>query len=335
MKEPVGRRSKSYDQPAGKRFKSSGAPAGKRQKSSEEPAWKRPGSNQGPSAKRLVSSRDSGTKPRPGSFEGPPGRPPESGRGPAGRRAEAVQAPADNILAGINPVREALKSGRPVDKVLLVPGDKSPRTGEIMALARDRGVPVQKLDRAVLDNISGDSRHQGVLAYIAAREYSTVEDILAGAGESPLLLLLDEINDPHNLGAILRTAEAAGVSGVVIPRHRSVSLTPTVAKVSAGAVEYVPVARVANMVQTIDMLKERGLWVVGADAEGPELHWKARLDGPLALVVGGEDKGLGRLVREKCDLIVRLPMRGRMNSLNASVAAAVLLYEVLRQRSRD
>ncbi|MCL6476807.1 MAG: 23S rRNA (guanosine(2251)-2'-O)-methyltransferase RlmB [Peptococcaceae bacterium] len=245
----------------------------------------------------------------------------ESGKGP------------ENLLAGVNPVREALRSGRPVDKVLLAQGERSGRTGEIMALARERGVPVLKVDRARLDALSGNSRHQGVLAYTAAREYSTVEQILDAAGDSPFILLLDEINDPHNLGAILRTAEAAGVHGVVIPRRRSVSLTPAVARVSAGAVEYVPVARVANLAQTMDMLKERGLWVVGADAGGPDLYWRARLDGPLVLVVGGEDKGLGRLVREKCDLLVRLPMAGRINSLNASVAAALLMYEVLRQRA--
>lgn len=244
---------------------------------------------------------------------------------------ETNQQP-ENILLGLNPVREALKGGRPVDKVLLAQGDRSPRTAEIAGLAREKGVPVMKVDRARLDTLSGNARHQGVLAYVAAREYATVEEILRGAGDSPLLMLLDEINDPHNLGAVLRTAEAAGVNGVVIPRRRSVSLTPAVARVSAGAVEYVPVARVANLVQTIDMLKERGLWVVGADAGGPDLYWRARLDGPLALVVGGEDKGLGRLVREKCDLLVRLPMMGRINSLNASVAAALLMYEVLRQR---
>lgn len=238
----------------------------------------------------------------------------------------------ENMLVGVNPVREAIKSGRPVDRVLLAQGERGGRLGEILGLAKEKGVPVQRVDRARLDAISGNARHQGVLAYTAAREYATVEGILAEAGDSPFLLLLDEINDPHNLGAILRTADGAGVHGVVIPRRRSVSLTPTVAKVAAGAVEYVPVARVANLVQTIEMLKARGLWVVGADAGGQDLYWRSRLDGPLALVVGGEEKGLGRLVREKCDFLVRLPMMGRINSLNASVAAALLMYEVLRQR---
>ncbi|MFZ5634552.1 MAG: 23S rRNA (guanosine(2251)-2'-O)-methyltransferase RlmB [Bacillota bacterium] len=239
----------------------------------------------------------------------------------------------DNIVAGVNPVREALKSGRPVDKVLIAQGERGGRLGDIPALAREKGVPVHRVERARLDTLAGSSRHQGVMAYIAARQYKSLEDILGSAGDPPFLLLLDEINDPHNLGAILRTAEAAGVHGVVIPRRRSVTLTPAVARVSAGAVEHVPVARVTNMAQTIEGLKERGFWIVGADAAGPEVFWRAGLDGPLALVVGGEDKGLGRLVREKCDLLVKIPMTGRISSLNASVAAALLMYEVLRQRT--
>lgn len=242
--------------------------------------------------------------------------------------------PPENLLVGRNPVREALKSGRPVDKILYVQGERNGGAVEIIKLARDMGIPVQGVDRFRLDSLAGELKHQGIIAYTAAREYSSIDDILEGAGDSPFLLLLDEINDPHNLGAILRTADAAGVSGVVIPKRRSVSLTPAVARVSAGAVEYIPVARVTNLVQTIELLKQRGLWVVGADAGAPELYWQARLDGPLALVVGGEDKGLGRLVKEKCDLLVRLPMQGRIGSLNASVAAALMLYEVVRQRSQ-
>ncbi|MCL6479187.1 MAG: 23S rRNA (guanosine(2251)-2'-O)-methyltransferase RlmB [Peptococcaceae bacterium] len=239
----------------------------------------------------------------------------------------------DHMVAGVNPVREALKSGRPVDKVFIAQEERSGRLGDILGLAREKGVPVHRVERARLDTLSGSSRHQGVMAFIAARQYSSLDEILDSAGDSPFLLLLDEMNDPHNLGAILRTAEAAGVHGVVIPRRRSVTLTPAVARVSAGAVEYIPVARVGNMAQTIDKLKEKGFWVVGADAAGPEVFWRARLEGPLALVVGGEGKGLGRLVREKCDLLVKIPMMGRISSLNASVAAALLIYEVLRQRT--
>lgn len=235
-------------------------------------------------------------------------------------------------MAGRNPVREALKSGRPVDKILLADGEKTTGLGEITAMARAGGVPLHRVDRARLDALSGGVRHQGVIAYIAVREYADLDTILARGGKSPLILLLDEINDPHNLGAILRTAEASGAHGVIIPKRRSVSLTPAVARASAGALEYIPVARVANLAQTIDMLKKNGFWVAGADAGASCVYWEANLEGPLAMVLGGEDKGLGRLVREKCDLLVRIPMTGRVGSLNASVAAALLLYEALRQR---
>lgn len=195
---------------------------------------------------------------------------------------------------------------------------------------------MQKVDRLRLEKFVSGVAHQGVVAFMAAKEYVDIDDILAGigAGEEPFLIILDEINDPHNLGAILRTADAAGAHGVVIPRRRSAPLTPTVAKSSAGAIEYVKVARVANLPQTIEQLKKKGLWIVGAETDGQELYWEARLDGPLGLVIGGEGKGLGRLVKERCDSLVRLPMCGRVNSLNASVAAALLVYEVLRQRRK-
>lgn len=207
---------------------------------------------------------------------------------------------------------------------------------EIFTSARDRKIPVQKVERQRLEKFASGIAHQGVLAFLAAKEYVEVDDILAGIspGKAPFLIILDEISDPHNLGAILRTADAAGAHGVVIPRRRSAPLTPTVAKSSAGAIEYVQVARVANLPQTIEGLKKKGLWIVGAEADGEDIFWDARLDGPLALVIGGEDKGLGRLVKERCDSLVRLPMSGRVNSLNASVAAALLAYEVLRQRRR-
>ena len=207
---------------------------------------------------------------------------------------------------------------------------------EIFAKAREKNIPVQKVDRRRLNKIAPRVSHQGVVALVAAREYVAVEDILTGVkpGEAPFIFILDEMHDPHNLGAILRTACAAGVHGVIIPRRRSAPLTPAVARASAGAIEYVPVARVANVTQTIDVLKEKGLWIAGADASGNEIFWDARLDGPIALVIGGEDKGLGRLIKEHCDVLVRLPMTGRVNSLNASVAAALLAYEVLRQRRK-
>ncbi len=249
-----------------------------------------------------------------------------------GNRDQVIKSIPENILMGVNPITEALKADKPIDKILVARDGKGGRLGEIISMSREKGVPLIPIDRVKLDDITGKARHQGVMAYVAAWQYATIEDILGSAGENPFLLLLDEINDPHNLGAILRTAEAAGVHGVVIPKRRSVSLTPTVARVSAGAVEHVPVARIVNMAQTIDLLKERGLWVVGADASGAETLWEAKLTGPLALVVGGEGKGIGRLVSEKCDYLVKLPMMGKINSLNASVAAALMMYEVLRQR---
>jgi 23S rRNA (guanosine2251-2'-O)-methyltransferase len=242
----------------------------------------------------------------------------------------------DDIIAGRNPVREALRAGRPINKIMIAEGVLTGPLQEIFTTARDRRIPVQKVDRQRLEKFASGIAHQGVLAFLAAKEYVDVDDILAGIspGEAPFLIILDEISDPHNLGAILRTADAAGAHGVVIPRRRSAPLTPTVAKSSAGAIEYVRVARVANLPQTIEGLKKKGLWIVGAEAEGEDIFWDARLDGPLALVIGGEDKGLGRLVKERCDSLVRLPMSGRVNSLNASVATALLSYEVLRQRRR-
>lgn len=240
------------------------------------------------------------------------------------------------MIAGRNPVREALRSGRPINKILMVKESNSGPMQEIFALAREKGILVQKVHKQNLAKFAPETAHQGVIALVAPKAYVTVEDMIEAVppGGSPFLLLLDEISDPHNLGAILRTADAAGVHGVIIPRRRSAPLTPTVAKSSAGAIEYVPVARVANIAQTIENLKKRGIWLVGADLAGRELFWDVRLDGPLALVIGGEDKGLGRLVKERCDVLVRLPMSGQVNSLNASVAAALLAYEVVRQRRK-
>ena len=233
-------------------------------------------------------------------------------------------------------MKEALRAGRPINKILIAEGSDSGPLREIFSMARNAGIPVQRVDRQRLNKYVPETARQGEVALAAAREYVEVEDILQAVppGEDPLLMLLDEIHDPHNLGAILRTAEAAGIHGVIIPRRRSVPLTQAVAKSSAGAVEYVPVARVTNLPATMEDLKKRGLWIAGADAGGKELYWDAPLDGPLALVVGGEGKGLGRLVKERCDILVRFPMHGRVNSLNASVAAALFAYEVLRQRRK-
>jgi len=239
------------------------------------------------------------------------------------------------IIAGRNPVREALRAGRPINKVVMAKGAGAGPLSEIIKLAKENNIPLQTVDRTYLDKLVTGSPHQGVVAYAAPKQYVEVEDILAAArakGQDPFIVMLDEINDPHNLGAIIRTVDAAGAHGVIIPQRRSVALTPTVAKASAGAVEYVPVARVTNLDQTIRQLKELGLWVVGADMDGPEVYWKANLTGPLLLIIGGEGKGIGRIIKERCDMLVRLPMAGRVGSLNASVAAALLVYEVVRQR---
>ncbi len=241
----------------------------------------------------------------------------------------------EDIIAGRHAVREALQSGRPLNTIYLAASLQPKAAADIAALARQRRVPVKKVEKSVLDRLAPGAVHQGVIARAAPYAYAALPDILAAVQDGdPFLVLLNEVTDPHNLGAVIRCADAAGAHGVVIPRRRSVAITPAVAKASAGAVEHVPVARVANLARTIDWLKRQGIWVVGADQAARQLVWEAPLDGPLAVVVGGEDKGLGRLVREKCDLLVRLPMAGKINSLNASVAAALVMFEAVRQRSR-
>ena len=244
----------------------------------------------------------------------------------------------EDVIIGRNAVTEALRSGRSINKLLLAEGDHQGSIREIAALAKERGLLVQHVERSKIEAIAGGLRHQGVLAYVAPVDYVELEDILqtaAARNEVPFLLLLDELEDPHNLGALLRTADAAGVHGVLIPRRRSCPLSATVAKTSAGAVEYVPVARIGNIAQTIRSLKKQGFWVVGADMEGQDAYYDANLTGPLVLVVGSEGHGIGRLIREQCDFLVRIPMMGRINSLNASVAGSILMYEAMRQRLKQ
>jgi 23S rRNA (guanosine2251-2'-O)-methyltransferase len=241
----------------------------------------------------------------------------------------------DDVLIGRNAVIEALKHGRGINKILLAEGDREGSVNEIVALAKERGIMLQTVARTKLESLAAGQRHQGVLAYVAPVPYVELDDILARAadkGEPPFLLLLDELEDPHNLGALLRTADAVGVHGVLIPKRRSVPLTSTVAKTSAGAVEYVPVARIGNIAQTLRALKEKGIWAVGADMAGTDDYYDADLTGPLVIVVGSEGKGISRLVKETCDFLVRIPMQGKINSLNASVAGSILLYESLHQR---
>lgn len=241
----------------------------------------------------------------------------------------------NETVYGRNAVRELLHGNKPVNKVLFQTDARGERNQEYIGLLRERGIPFQFVDRKTMDRLAGGERHQGVVAYIAAQEYAEVEDILELARskqEDPLILVLDEIEDPHNLGALLRTVDAVGGHGVIIPKRRSVPLTGIVAKTSAGAVEHVLVARVGNLVQTLKELKEHGCWVSGAEKGGKDI-FSADLTGPRILVVGSEGRGLSRLVKEACDEIVSIPMRGQISSLNASVAGSVLLYETLRQRS--
>ncbi|UWG97870.1 23S rRNA (guanosine(2251)-2'-O)-methyltransferase RlmB [Dehalobacter sp. DCM] len=244
----------------------------------------------------------------------------------------------ENIVCGRNAVNELLKSGNPVNKIVMKSEKENGqgRNADIVHRCKERGIPFQFVDNAVLDKLSAGEKHQGIVALSAAKEYVEPSDIIAIArqkGEDPFILVLDEIEDPHNLGALLRTADAAGVHGVIIPKRRSVGLTPAVGRTSAGAIEYVPVARVANLVQTLKYLKDEGCWVSGAEAGGKDIY-QADLKGPRVVVIGGEDKGLGRLVKETCDEVISLPMLGRIASLNASVAGSIILYEVLRQRNK-
>lgn len=248
---------------------------------------------------------------------------------------EKTNEPKPDVIAGRNPVSEAIRSGRPIDKILVARGEKTGAVVGILAKAREKQIPVKEADRVKLDFLSGSAPHQGIIALAAAKEYSTVEDILAYAAEKdepPFLVILDELEDPHNLGAIIRTAECAGAHGVIIPKRRSVGLSYTVGKASAGAVEYMRVARVTNIATLLDDLKKQGVWIYGADMNGTD-YTKCDMSGACALVIGNEGKGMARLVREKCDVIVSLPMKGHINSLNASVAAGILMYHALKSRS--
>ena len=241
----------------------------------------------------------------------------------------------EDLIEGRNAVTEALRAGRSIDKIYIAKGEVDKTLGHIASKARDQGVVVVETDRRKLDAMSVTHAHQGVIALAAVREYCSVEDILAIAeehGEPRFVILCDEISDPHNLGAILRTAECVGAHGVIIPKRRSAGLTSIVDKTSAGAAEHMAVARVPNLPAAIRELKERGLWVYGTAADAPSGMWDTDLTGPLCLVIGSEGDGMGRLVAENCDFLLSIPMRGKVSSLNASAAASVVMYEVLRQR---
>ena len=242
--------------------------------------------------------------------------------------------PDKDIIFGRNSVSEAIKAERPLDSILVARGEHTGSIPKILADAKKGDIPVKEVDRKKLDFMCGHGNHQGIVAVGAVKAYSTVDDIFALAeekGEAPFIIVCDEIEDPHNLGAIIRTAEAAGAHGVIVPKRRSAPLSFAVSKTSAGAVEFMHVARVTNIPQTLEELKDRGVWVYCADMDG-EAFYNANLKGSVALVIGSEGKGVGRLVKEKCDVVLSMPMKGKINSLNASVAAGILMYEISKQR---
>ncbi|HOQ07166.1 MAG TPA: 23S rRNA (guanosine(2251)-2'-O)-methyltransferase RlmB [Clostridiales bacterium] len=238
-------------------------------------------------------------------------------------------------LEGRNPVLEALRSGRSINRILVSKGEKEGSIKHIIALAKQKHIVIQEIDRTRLDAMSETKSHQGIIALAAAKDYVSVDDILKAAADSgrpPFIVILDEITDPNNLGSILRTSNAAGVHGVIIPKRRAIGLTSAVSKASAGAIEYVPVARVTNLVQTIEYLKKQNIWVVGTDASAERPYFDHDLTGGIALVIGSEGEGMSRLVREACDFTVNIPMAGEISSLNAAVAGAIVMYEIVRQR---
>ncbi|MBE3101354.1 MAG: 23S rRNA (guanosine(2251)-2'-O)-methyltransferase RlmB [Firmicutes bacterium] len=240
----------------------------------------------------------------------------------------------ENRIEGKNPVLEALKAGRTIEKLLIARGNLEGSIREIIRRARDKKIIIQEVDRQRLDEIAQSGAHQGVIAYVTPYSYVEVDEIIVRAkekGEAPFIIILDEITDPHNLGAIIRTAECCGAHGVIIPKRRSVGLTPSTIKASAGAVEYMPVAKVTNIASTLDDLKKQGIWIAGADVDG-QTYTQQDIKGPIALVIGSEGQGIGRLVKEKCDFMIKIPLMGKIDSLNASVAAGILMYEVIRQR---
>lgn len=240
-------------------------------------------------------------------------------------------------LEGRNSVLEALKAGRSINRIFVAKGDRDGSISQIIAIAKQNHILIQEIDRTKLDNMSMTHSHQGVIALTAAKDYVEVDDILeiaAASGRPPFIIILDEITDAYNLGSILRTANAAGVHGVIIPKRRAIGLTSVVSKASAGAIEYVPVARVTNIVQTIENLKKQNIWVVGTDSTGEESCFDRDMTGAVALVIGSEGEGMGKLIRESCDFVVNIPMMGQISSLNAAVAGAIVIYEIFRQRRK-
>jgi len=245
------------------------------------------------------------------------------------------QTTENEILSGKNPVLEALRSGREMNKVWIAEGVKKAGVAELLQLAKEAGIIVQFVPKNKIDQLTDGAVHQGIAASVAAYRYAEIDELFelaAKRNEDPFFLILDELEDPHNLGSILRTADATGVHGVIIPKRRAVGLTGVVAKTSTGAIEHIPVARVTNLAQTVEDLKKRGVWIAGTDAKGSADYRRMDAKLPLAIIIGSEGKGMSRLLKEKCDFLYNMPMVGHVTSLNASVAAAILMYEVLRNR---
>ncbi len=243
----------------------------------------------------------------------------------------------DGRIEGRNPVMEALKSGKTIDKIYLLKGDGQGSVVKIRSLAKQKKIPIVEIDRKKMDEMSVSHSHQGVIALVSPVDYVSVQDILdraAKKGEKPFIVVLDEVEDPHNLGSIIRTANGAGVHGILIPKHRSTGITATVAKVAAGACFYTPVAKVTNLVRTMEELKEQGIWFYGADMDGEKSVFETDFSGGCGIVIGNEGKGISRLVREKCDFIVSIPMHGEIESLNASVSAGIFMYQAANSRNK-
>lgn len=241
------------------------------------------------------------------------------------------------IVEGRNAVLEALKSDREINKMLAQKGEKNGSINSIISLAKQRGIVIMETEKSKLDAISSTGHHQGVIIYTSPQKYCEVEDILNIArerNEDPFIVILDEIEDPYNLGSIIRTCEVAGVHGVIIPKRRSALITGVVEKVSVGATNYLPIARVTNLAQTIESLKKENVWIIGTDMDAPNVQYNTDLTGAVALVIGSEGKGMGRLIKDKCDLLIKIPMFGKVTSLNAGVSAGICIYEVVRQRDK-
>lgn len=259
------------------------------------------------------------------------------GRREVEKTEKAEPSIREDIIEGRNAVIEALKSDRTIENLLIAKGNTEGSIGKIIALAKERRIVIKEVDRRKLDSYSETGAHQGVIAIVTPYKYSEVEDILALAkkrGEDPFIIVLDELEDPHNLGSIIRTAELCGVHGVIIPKRRNVGITQTVYKSSAGAIEHMKVAKVTNINATLDMLKAKGIWVYGADIAGKAYSYQTDFKGPCAIVIGSEGKGMSKLTIKKCDILVKIPMVGKINSLNASVAGGIMMYEVLKSRMK-